>query len=199
MGQQQWRCFGFYSSIIESKECDGTGSELWGTSIRKDLGWLVDSWVRRGWFSCEHHRKACYTYSSRCYLGVRPTWKDSPSYFQWKDDCSGFVPFEADWDGCIPDDVSTRWQQWLQTLLCLNDFVIRDAMSLKVLECCFPWSFIISLICVSLIMDAFLIWASQTSWSGALYLCLWQAMCCSVEANAFPLEWVGSWSTRSYR
>ena len=28
------------------------------------------------------------------------------------------------WDDCIPDDVSTRWQQWLQTLPCLNDFVI---------------------------------------------------------------------------
>ena len=28
------------------------------------------------------------------------------------------------WDDCIPDDVSSRWQQWLQTLPCLNDFVI---------------------------------------------------------------------------
>ena len=67
----------------------------------------MDSWVRHVWFSCEHPRKVCNTYSFQCDLGLRPTWKDSPGYFEWKDDWSGFVPFETDWDDCIPDDVSS--------------------------------------------------------------------------------------------
>ena len=62
------------------------------------------------------------------------------------------------WDDCIPDGSSG-------CKLCPVWMILwsQDVISQRILECYFPWSFIISLMHVSLVTDAFLTYTSQTS------------------------------------
>ena len=166
--------------------------------------WVVrnfhDSGVRLVSFSCERPGKAWYTtrYSFRCFLGLQPPWNGSPSYFEWKDDCSGSVPFEA---GLIW--LYSRWCQhqmgssgcklcpvwiilWSRDVIYIpGAFGVLFSVELHHLTdaCEFDYG------CVS--------YLRFTNQLGKVYLHFWQVTCHSFEANDHPSERVGCCNSRS--
>ena len=126
VGQQQSTCLGFHSSIKESKKREGGGSELWGTSIWKGSGvlWAVESDVFGFHVNVPEKpatRSGILSVVSSVY---DPLGMAAPVILNGKMIVQDLCHLKLGWDDCIPDDVSTRWQQWLQTLPRLNDFVI---------------------------------------------------------------------------
>ena len=119
-------------------------------------------------------------------------WNGSPSYFEWKDDFVGFVPFEAGL-GWLYSRLCQHQMaavaanfalfEWFcdPELLCSRGFrsvVFGGASSFR--WCKWVW-----------LRMRFLLVLHKPAWSVVLYLCFWQVTCYSIEANDYPLDW--SW------
>ena len=126
-------------------------------------------------------------YSFRCFLGVRPPWNGSPSYFEWKDDCSGSVPFEAGlgW-------LYSRWCQHQMAAVAANFALFEWFCDPEMLCSRGFWSVVFS--GASSFRWCMWVWLRmrillalhKPAWPGVLYLRFWQVTCCSIEAMTIP-------------